>query len=60
MIQTIHDPGRFEAFVHCVSYFYTNTQPFGILFRSRLSRLDPIGFAIIIINTDASVAEERL
>lgn len=51
---------RFEALVHCVSYFYTNTQPFGILFRSGLSRLASIGFAITTINTNASVAEDRL
>ena len=58
--QTIHDPDRFEALVHCVSYFYTNTQSFGILFRSGLSRLASIGFAITTINTNASVAEDRL
>jgi hypothetical protein len=44
--------------MHCVSYFYTNTQPIGILFPSEISRLAPVDFTIT--NTDASVAEDRI
>ena len=44
--------------MRCVSYFYTNTQPIGILFSGEISRLAPVDF--IITNTDASVAEDRI
>jgi hypothetical protein len=44
--------------VRCVSYFYTNTQPIGILFSSDISKLALVDFTIA--NTDASVSEDRI
>ena len=45
--------------MHCVFYFYTNTQPNGILFPGGLLRLAADDVIVITINTDASVAEDH-